>query len=159
MCDPQTTQELADKIHDLTTEALATLRPEARFIYEKHHGVDATGVTHPQTIKETSEQLGWHHSSTSQALHQAEACVYKTIATWLIKKEFARLEESIWPQPGAGVVTGTTATEARIRGGSASTEHRIKLGEGSEAALRAAKNSCTGRRNQALIIVHQRYAK
>lgn len=159
MHDFETTQQLSDKIHDLTMQALNRLRPEVQHVYQAHHGVDATGVTTPRTNKQISEELGWHHSTTSQALHQAEAAVYKNIATWLIKREFARIEETIWPNPPSSVVTGTLDADARIRGGSASTEHRIKLGEGSEAAIKAAKNSSSTRREKAIVSVHKRYAR
>ena len=152
--------DLADELHDLTIQALQTCTPTQRTIFQLRTGITNNGTTTPLTINEIAQQLNL--STSSIITHQAfaESKVYRHINLNLIRKEQTRRAETMFD----GTPTlGTTPNYPDVRihitnTGSSHTHGAIKLGEGSEAMIRASKHSHP-RQQQAIIKAHQRYTK
>lgn len=151
--------ELADELHDLTIQALQTCTPTQRTIFQLRTGITSSGTTTPLAINEIAQQLNL--STSSIITHQAfaESKVYRYINLQLIKKEQTRRAETMFDGPTHGTTPNYQDVRIHITNtGSSNTHGAIKLGEGSEAMIRASKHSHP-RQQQAIIKAHQRYTK
>lgn len=147
-------RELANIIHDLTTQAIKRLSPEQQQVFTLVHGITPDGHTNTLTQAETARQLNKPFGTVQSHYRIARANVYEYIATRMIEQVERRI----------GILYGTDNTQTThthhydthgisIRqtsnGRTISTQqHHTRLGTRSEAVMRADDTRATQQRKQ-----------
>lgn len=128
---------LADEVFDLTIEALTYCSEQQRAVYQLVHGITAEGTTEPLRIEQAATHLGLSRSATRWHLAMSEAIIYKHIARHYIIQQRATLDANTYELPGVSTLETSTRHGISIRDRSKQAYTNIKLGEGSEAVMRA----------------------
>lgn len=151
-----TEHTFADELHDMTMDALDDCTESQRTVFMLAHGLTREGVEDALAIGAIARHIEREESTVKATLAYAEAKVYRALNLELVRREMDRRTDVMFgPEIGDGLTQHDVSVRYVTHG--ARTPGSVKLGEGSEAMMTAAKYGGE-RTRSATIDAHQRYA-